>query len=104
VQAGVTVINNGASGTVGGDDPATVPNGTITVSGISEADGYNVSFSAPCGTLSVSGSAPSCEPPPPPPTLVINEVDYDQSSTDAAEFIELKNTGTEAVDLTGPAH
>ena len=101
VQAGVTVINNGASGTVGGDDPATVPNGTITVSGISEADGYNVSFSAPCGTLSVSGSAPSCEPPPPPPTLVINEVDYDQSSTDAAEFIELKNTGTEAVDLTG---
>jgi hypothetical protein len=34
-------------------------------------------------------------------TVVINEVDYDQPSTDAAEFIELKNTGTTPVDLTG---
>ena len=33
--------------------------------------------------------------------VVINEVDYDQPSTDAAEYLELKNTGTAAVDL-GP--
>lgn len=33
--------------------------------------------------------------------VVINEVDYDQPSTDAAEFIELYNNGTETVDLTG---
>jgi predicted extracellular nuclease len=35
------------------------------------------------------------------PKLVINEVDYDQDGTDAAEFIEIKNNGTSAVDLTG---
>ena len=31
--------------------------------------------------------------------LVINEIDYDQASTDTAEFIEIKNTSTSAVDL-----
>jgi predicted extracellular nuclease len=33
------------------------------------------------------------------PKVVINEVDYDQPSTDTAEFLELKNTGATAVDL-----
>jgi predicted extracellular nuclease len=32
-------------------------------------------------------------------TLVINEVDYDQPSTDTAEFIELKNVSGSAIDL-----
>jgi predicted extracellular nuclease len=32
-------------------------------------------------------------------TLVINELDYDQPSTDTAEFLELRNNGTAAVDL-----
>jgi hypothetical protein len=31
--------------------------------------------------------------------VVINEIDVDQPSTDAAEFIELKNTGTTSVNL-----
>jgi hypothetical protein len=35
------------------------------------------------------------------PSVVINEIDYDQPGTDAAEFIELKNNGSTAVDLTG---
>jgi predicted extracellular nuclease len=33
-------------------------------------------------------------------TLVINEVDYDQPSTDTAEFVEIKNVGAAAVDLS----
>lgn len=33
-------------------------------------------------------------------SLVINEIDYDQSGTDAAEFIELYNRGTTVVDLS----
>ncbi len=33
--------------------------------------------------------------------LVINEIDYDQDGTDAAEFVELKNVGAGPVDLTG---
>jgi predicted extracellular nuclease len=32
-------------------------------------------------------------------TLVINEVDYDQPSTDTAEFLELKNVSAAAIDL-----
>jgi hypothetical protein len=32
--------------------------------------------------------------------LILNEVDYDQVGTDAAEFVELKNTGGAAVDLS----
>ena len=34
-------------------------------------------------------------------TLVINEVDYDQASTDTAEFLELKNVSGSAVSLNG---
>ncbi len=33
--------------------------------------------------------------------LVINEIDYDQPSTDTAEFIEIKNVGTGTVNLAG---
>jgi len=34
------------------------------------------------------------------PALVINEIDYDQPSTDNAEFVELKNTGSISIDLS----
>ena len=32
-------------------------------------------------------------------TVVINEVDYDQASTDTAEFLELKNVSATAINL-----
>lgn len=35
------------------------------------------------------------------PALVINEIDYDQPGTDTAEFVEIKNVGTTAVNLGG---
>ncbi len=35
------------------------------------------------------------------PALVINEVDYDQPGTDAAEFVEIRNGGAAAVSLDG---
>ncbi|MBL1130020.1 MAG: ExeM/NucH family extracellular endonuclease [Chloroflexi bacterium] len=38
---------------------------------------------------------------PPTPQLVINEIDYDQPSTDTAEFIEVKNNSPFAVSLDG---
>ena len=38
---------------------------------------------------------------PPPPTVVINEIDYDQPGTDAAEFVELYNAGSDAFSLAG---
>ena len=42
----------------------------------------------------------SCGAPPGTPVLVINEIDYDQPSTDTAEFVEIKNTGTASADLS----
>ena len=33
--------------------------------------------------------------------LVVNEVDYDQPSSDSAEFVEIKNTTGSPIDLTG---
>jgi predicted extracellular nuclease len=33
--------------------------------------------------------------------LVINEIDYDQPSTDTAEFVEVRNNGSTAVSLSG---
>ncbi|MBK8949243.1 MAG: lamin tail domain-containing protein [Flavobacteriales bacterium] len=101
VQLGITVVNNSGSGAIGGDDPAAVSNGTIVVSGISDANAYSVTFTAPCDAITVSGAAPSCEPPLDYTVLVINEVDYDQDGTDALEFIEIKNTGALALDLAG---
>ncbi|MBK9273311.1 MAG: lamin tail domain-containing protein [Flavobacteriales bacterium] len=101
VQAGITVVNNSVTGSVGGDDPAAVSNGTIVVSGISDADAYSVTFTAPCDAITVSGPAPTCEPPLDYTVLLINEVDYDQDGTDALEFVEIKNTGAVALDLAG---
>jgi predicted extracellular nuclease len=37
----------------------------------------------------------------PIPMLVINEIDYDQPSTDTAEFIEIRNNGSAPMDLAG---
>jgi predicted extracellular nuclease len=34
-------------------------------------------------------------------TLVVNEIDYDQPATDAAEYLEIKNVSDAPVDLTG---
>jgi predicted extracellular nuclease len=45
--------------------------------------------------------APNQVVTPPAPQLVINEVDYDQPSSDTAEFIEIKNNGSFAVSLDG---
>src|SRR3954452_15572751 len=47
---------------------------------------------AACLVLAAPASAAST-------TLVINEVDYDQPSSDAAEFVELKNVSTAAISL-----
>ncbi len=40
-------------------------------------------------------------PPPSSTKLVINEVDYDQVGADGEGFVELKNTGTTPIELTG---
>lgn len=60
----------------------------------------------PTATASMTPT-PTATPSGPTPTpivsgspLVVNEIDYDQSGTDAAEFVELKNVSESAVDLS----
>ena len=56
VDAAVSVTNN-AGGTVGGDDPATVSNGTITITGLNEGDAYDIEISGgSCIGLTASGT------------------------------------------------
>src|SRR5215213_2319608 len=49
--------------------------------------------------LAVAALALPAAAPAASTTLVINEVDYDQPSTDTAEFLELKNVSGAAIDL-----
>ncbi|HMC97036.1 MAG TPA: lamin tail domain-containing protein, partial [Flavobacteriales bacterium] len=65
LDAGTSVQNNGASGAVGGSNPALITNGTIVINNINEGDAYNVTFTGTCSALpAVSGASPSCVPPP----------------------------------------
>jgi len=83
-----------------GSGAGLVDNSAIADSGISRcADGTdtnqnNVDFAF---TAISPGAGNDC----PGPTLVINEIDYDQPSTDAAEFVEIKNVGSSPVALGG---
>ena len=56
-----------SGGTVGGDDPSFTTNGTITISGLSEGDAWDILLSGgDCDGLSTSGTVPAneCDPTP----------------------------------------
>jgi predicted extracellular nuclease len=81
-------------------------NGTVAFQGLSRfPDGTdtnvnNTNLSLRCATPGKPNAAASTGCPDPlAPKLVINEIDYDQPSTDTAEFVELKNTGGVALNL-----
>ena len=67
-----------------------------------DTDRNNVDLSSHCITPGAANvtDASGC-PEPGPPTLAINEIDYDQPGSDGAEFVEIKNTGSSAIDLGG---
>ncbi|HVS16403.1 MAG TPA: lamin tail domain-containing protein [Thermoanaerobaculia bacterium] len=84
-------------------DPANVANVSLSrLPDGADTDQNNVDFSLRCATPGAANTAAdtSC-PDVGPAQLVINEVDYDQPGSDAAEFIELKNTGLGPVELGG---
>lgn len=59
------VISNGG-GTIAGDDPASVMNGTIIIEGLQEGDPWNIAVTGGNCNLSSSGTIPAdlCNPPP----------------------------------------
>jgi hypothetical protein len=108
----------GAPGAPGAPGPAgpkgdsgTVVTGLATLNGVpcvatDDAAGEIEVTIAANGDVALKCVAAPDEPPPPPPPpaesaeLVINEVDYDQVGTDANGFVEIKNLGASAVDLS----
>jgi hypothetical protein len=93
-------------------DPGTVVSGLKTLDGVpcvaaDDAAGQievTVSASGEVTLRCVADDTPPPPPPPPPPgdapKLVINEVDYDEVGTDADGFVEIKNAGSSAADLS----
>ena len=92
-------------------DPGTVVSGLKTLDGVpcvaaDDAAGQievTVAASGEVTLRCVADASPPPAPPPPPgdaAKLVINEVDYDQVGTDADGFVEIKNAGSAAADLS----
>ncbi len=82
-------------------------NSSVNFAGISrlpdgtDTNQNNADFAFACvtpGEANTSGASNCASPEP--PKLVVNEIDYDQASTDTAEFIEIKNIGSGAVNLS----
>jgi hypothetical protein len=106
----------GAPGPVGPagpkGDPGTVVTGLATLNGVpcvatDDAAGEIEVKIAANGDVALTCVAAPDEPPPPPPPppgeaakLVLNEVDYDQAGTDANGFVEIKNVGGAAAELS----
>ena len=67
-----------------------------------DTDQNNADFVTACITPGAANTSVASDcPAPGPPALVVNEVDYDQPGTDAAEFVEIKNVGSGAASLAG---
>jgi hypothetical protein len=111
VEGTITSLSTTSAGTIGGDDPATVTDGTITITGLGEGDAWDLTINGgDCDGTTISGTvfATNCDPS----FLVINEIlsDPDATTGDANgdgtvdtsqdEFVELYNTGTVTIDLT----
>lgn len=77
--------------------PSHTPTPTVT--------GGPTSTETPTPTVTATPTVTSTPTPSPTPqvstSLVINEIDYDQPGTDAAEFIEIKNISASAIGLQG---
>jgi hypothetical protein len=99
---GTTVtLSAGAGGTV----PATV---TVPANALTAPFAFNAGGAAATSTVTATlgadvRTAAITVSTLPPQALMINEVDYDNLSTDNAEFIEIYNGGSDPVDLANYA-
>ena len=113
VEASITSVTTTSNGQIGGDDPAAVADGTITISGLSEGDAWDITINGgDCDGTTLNGTvaASNCDPV----AIVINEILADpagditgDSNGDGTrngtedEFIEFYNTGSADFDISG---
>ncbi|MCH4551800.1 lamin tail domain-containing protein [Aestuariibaculum lutulentum] len=106
-------LSTTSGGTIGGDSPSTTTDGTITISGLSEGDSWDLLITGgDCDGTTISGTIPSAICDPLDVDLIINEIlaDPDAATGDANgdgiidtsddEFVEIYNNGTSSVDLS----
>lgn len=109
---GVTMVTTTSGGTIGGDNPAVTPNGTITLSGLTEGDSWDITLvGGNCDGLTDSGTinAGLCNPVSAVNVgitgtvdgVYINEIHYDNADGDVDEFFEVAGpAGTDLSDYT----
>ena len=65
IDAAITDVTTTSTGTIGGDNPAIIENGTITISGLSEGDSWDINLAGgDCAAIIASGIVPAnqCDP------------------------------------------
>ena len=83
------------------DDPGVDNAGISRFPDGTDTDQNNADFSLRCSSPGAANVAESSNCVAPNTDLVINEIDYDQPGTDAAEFVEIRNNGDTPADLSG---
>lgn len=107
-------VTTSTTGTVGGDDPTTVADGSIIITGLSEGDAWDITLNGgDCDGTTISGTVPAAACDPVTQNLIINEVLADPGatsgdanndgivSTTEDEFVEMYNNGSSSLDLSG---
>ncbi len=110
----ITSITTTVQANIEGDDPTVTADGTITITGLSEGDAWDLTINGgDCDATTVSGTIPAITCDPVTMDLVINELlaDPDATTGDANgdgtidtsqdEFIEFYNVGASALDISG---
>jgi len=114
-DATITSVSTTSTGTVGGDNPATIADGTITITGLSEGDAWDLTINGgDCDGTTLSGTILAAQCDPVTTDLVINEILADPAgditgdangdgTRDGSqdEFVELYNVGTSSLDISG---
>ncbi|GLB50343.1 lamin tail domain-containing protein [Neptunitalea lumnitzerae] len=99
-------VTTSTVGTIGGDNPTTVTNGIITISGLTEGDYWDIVINGgSCDgiTLSDTISDVICDPCPNEGDLIITEIMQNPSAVDDAygEYFEVYNTTDHDIDMIG---
>ncbi|MDA8572768.1 lamin tail domain-containing protein [Flavobacteriaceae bacterium] len=107
-------VTTSTTGTVGGNDPTTVIDGSITITGLNEGDAWDITLNGgDCDGTTISGTVPAAVCDPITQNLIINEVLADPGSTSGDanndgivstsqdEFVEMYNNGSSSLDLSG---
>ncbi len=111
LESTITSVTTTSIGTIGGDDPSMIADGTITITGLAEGLAWDLTINGgDCDGTTISGTVPAAECDP--EIIVINEIHADPSNAagdvgDANgdgtanfrddEFLEFYNTGTDPI-------